>query len=479
MKFRQKTYHIAILTVLCAIAAVVYTHRIAQESIWNDEWFTIHNISQPTLQKSIDEIVYTENTPPLYFLLLRLWTADDTDNIVRIRLFSVVWAIGALIAAYLLAVSISGRGAALITGLLMVGSPYILWYAQEARNPTMEMCIALLLAGSFYRYEKTRSARWLLLTAVIQLAGLYTHYYFVFMIPVQFIYLCLFSSKKQIFHWTAAMIPAGLLFAFWIPNMLEQIAMARSGWLQQPSLYFPIQLFSAFSVGLFFILRENVTIAAIFLFTLLFAAGIFVRRFRRDKNWTVTMPLTRETLLPVLCFFIPLLCAYLISFIKPIAYEGKRYLILILPFFYIIIARGALSFQRQWVAALVTVAMLTTSSIFMNDIYSAHQKRYWKRTARLIEKLSKPGDALFSTEYTDGNVLTFYGTGYAKLIEIPDFKEFRKSVSPYRRLWYVAYVEGTFEEKLLDSAYRMIEAKTFSNPVGYHIRLVLYDCSDT
>ncbi len=476
MILRKNILRLIIIGMLALVSCVVYMYGIDQESIWVDEWYTVRSVKQPSVSESIAMVVDGENTPPAYFLLLREWAGNTPTDLHRLRCFSVMWAVGCVVLIYWLGTMLAGGAAGGISALLVVCSPYVLWYAQEARNSAMAMFVAMALVMVFYQYARRTGLWWLLATACMQLFALYTHYYFVLFIPAQFLYLYMRSTRRKLLYWIGAMVPVGCLFALWIPRMLEQMSINRSNWLLAPNIYFPVQLLSAFSAGIFYELRQPVAIIVTTLFAICFLMGIFMIHINR-RGMSCRVRFSDETVLLLLFLCVPIVSAYLISHVKPIMYEGKRYLIVVLPFFYIIAARGIIRIRRRWIALLVTLAIMSCSVLFMTDIYKGTQKRYWRQTAHIIEKNSKPDDALYSIDYTKGGVLDYYGTGYAKKEIIPDFRLFKKHLRPYKRVWFIAYSENTFEEKQLSNALRLIEAKTLVNPAGYKLRLVLYDCS--
>jgi uncharacterized membrane protein len=476
MQFKRQGLKLLVITALAVMSWLVYTYLIDQESIWIDEWFTIRSISQVTVSQAVAMVVDGENTPPAYFLLLRWWAGSNPNDLKRLRCFSALFATGSVLLAYLFGSVISGSAVGIVFALLTLCSPYVLWYAQEARNSSFAMFLALLLVSLFYLYAKRRRLLYLVAVAALQLIGLYTHYFFLFFIPAQCLYLLLRSTRGQLVRWLAAMVPVGVIFVLWIPRLLEQMAMNRANWLTTPTTYFPLQILGAFSSGIFYELNQSAAIMTTCLFGVLFIYGLFSMLCSRRRIQCV-LRFDDENLLLLIFFFVPILSAYFISFAKPILYEGKRYLIVVLPLFHLIVARGVAMNRRRWTAVLLTVLLISFSAFFMQEIYTKIQKRYWKQASAIIEARSKPGDAIYSTDYTQGGVLSYYGTGYAKNVEISDFTLFKKHLRPYERLWYVAYVENTFEERTFNSNLRLIEARTLTNSAGYHIRIALYDCS--
>jgi len=126
-------------------------------------------------------VVLSDTSPPLYYLLLDGWTRALGTGDAALRLFSLLWAVLAAPFIWLLARELAGRPAAWTALVLYAWSPSSVFYSLEGRMYSLVWFFAVALAWQTLRVSRTGSrpaalATWLLLAA----AGLYTHYFFLF-----------------------------------------------------------------------------------------------------------------------------------------------------------------------------------------------------------------------------------------------------------------------------------------------------------
>ena len=461
--------------VLMLLAGGLFTFRINQESIWNDEWFTAHNISQPGLCPVIKEIVYTENTPPVYFLLLKCWALGGyIDNIVWLRLFSVLFAVLSVWGIYLLAESVTGnKPVSLITSLLLATSPYVLWYAQEMRNVTFSMFLAIFMMYHFRQYCHTDQKKYFYLAVLFQLTGLFTHYYFTLFIPAQLLYLYFADIKPKRRKWWTAVIIMGLVFALWIPFLWDQVSMNRSGWLQKPGFYFPIRLIASFTAGYLFPFKEQLAALPVMICGVLFVIGLGNLVTDR-KRIILSFNYRSYKIFTAVFFIVPVLLAFCLSFVKPIVFGGRRYLVIVLPLFFIAVSQGLISLKNRKIIGLILPLILIFNIFFMIDIYKNRQKRAWDKTSLLIKKYALPGDCVFSTDYTEGKILDYYGISKAELVYTKDIRLVKKTVRPYKRVWYIATAPNLMEQMALASFMKEVFTKQLPTSIGDSVWVTLY-----
>lgn len=468
----------AILTGIVLLAACLFLFRIGQEDMWNDEWFSYNLTNQPDIASFFDELVYTENTPPLYFLLLRCWSANGAHTaIVHLRLFSTLWAIAAVLMMFFAAREVFDTRTGLWGALLCAISPYVVWYAQEARNPSMEMCISVILFWSFVRYIKSGSIAALVVLGICNVIGLFTHYFFILLLPAQWIYLMMYGSRLQKWHGSAMLAGASLLFAVWIPSLWGQISMNRSGWLEPPTVFFPLELLAAFSNGIFYLNNQLIAGIGMMVCSALALFGLLDWSYK-SKQRCVTLRYDSLRIAVILFFCTPLILAFCISWIKPIMFEGKRYLILILPYFLMCAAHGIRRIRSVKTAVIVVCVLSVCNGIFLYNLYAQRQKRPWKQATLLIEHYARPGDLFLSTDYTEGKLLLYYGLKTPQFVDIPDYRAYKKHLRGYNRLWFVSDTDGSEANILFGNRLPLISSRTFPNDQHQLITVMLFDLSN-
>ncbi|HEX5192587.1 MAG TPA: glycosyltransferase family 39 protein, partial [Solirubrobacteraceae bacterium] len=84
---------------------------------------------------------------------------------------------------------IAGPRAAAIAGLLVAVSPLMVWFSQEARAYALGALLSSLTVLCVAGYERSRCARWLAGWAVAAALGLATHYFLVFVVAPEIVWL--------------------------------------------------------------------------------------------------------------------------------------------------------------------------------------------------------------------------------------------------------------------------------------------------
>ena len=176
----KQLWWVAALTLTASAALGVRLARLDSEPFWLDEVCTA-NFNAGTVS-SVLHAYATDVHPPLYGILLHLWSAVVGTSEAALRGYSTVFSILGLLFAVLLTREITGdRWAALGAGLLLAVNPLDIWYAREARMYEQAACLMTVATWVLWRWLRredaarppgTLAAAYGLLAALL----LYTHY---------------------------------------------------------------------------------------------------------------------------------------------------------------------------------------------------------------------------------------------------------------------------------------------------------------
>lgn len=224
---------------------------LIQNSIRLDEaqslWQTSHSVTG-TL-KVIAQDVHV----PLYHMLLHFWQLGFGQSIEAARTLSLLFFLATIPVVYLLARRILSVNWSLFVVLLFSFSPFMNWYANEARMYTLLVFVASLSQLFFLRLIETRGKRGWLGYALTALVGIYTHYFFFFNLATQGLYFL--ATRKEYARGMLLKFLAlagGLLVAFlpWFLYFQSQgSASNTSPNLQKPSSVDFFNVYSQFSFG--------------------------------------------------------------------------------------------------------------------------------------------------------------------------------------------------------------------------------------
>ncbi len=163
---------------LCAVG--LRLTRLGAAQLWLDEVLTARWVAMPW--DALVRTAVTDNHPPLYFALLKLWTLIAGDSAFALRLPSAVLSAAVVALVALLALRLAGRRAARSAAWLAALSPYLLHYGQEARMYALVSALAAWLTLEAVRVVRAPGARPGVGFALAAAALATTHYYGTFVV---------------------------------------------------------------------------------------------------------------------------------------------------------------------------------------------------------------------------------------------------------------------------------------------------------
>ena len=179
---------------LAAILAAGFVLRVATidtRGLWLDEAVSLDQASR-TLAGTIATQVGGVH-PPLFHILMHFWIQLVGTGEVALRSFALLFGMAAIAAAWWAGRVLLSRRAGLLAAGIIALSPYHIWYSQEARMYTMMLFFALLSLGWLgLAIRHGTPGRW---TAyfVVTLLGLYTHYFFAFLVIGEVLHFVVFE----------------------------------------------------------------------------------------------------------------------------------------------------------------------------------------------------------------------------------------------------------------------------------------------
>jgi hypothetical protein len=189
----------------------------------------------------------SDTSPPLYYLLLYVWTlaAGTTDS--ALRGFTVFWWAASVPLVWQLGRSLGGRRAASAAVTLFSFSPLSVFYGTEGRMYSLLWFFTLAAASLTLRLG-LRGARpaTVALWALASAGGLLTHYFFLFVWSAFVSWLLVFPGRSRRASTVAAVLSVGVLIAPWYILLPESLAGWRvtSDWLQmRPERFHPAVAF--------------------------------------------------------------------------------------------------------------------------------------------------------------------------------------------------------------------------------------------
>lgn len=320
-----------LLFAICALAALVRVLVMARSGLWADEVFSLatatgHSLEHPAaaakpnlgdfvelnrpvtaeeLRKYLKHesppasparvvraVLLSDTSPPLYYLLLYVWTLVFGTSDIALRLFSTVCSLACLPVLADLARRSAGRAAVIPTCVLFALSPLAIYYSTEGRMYSLLwLCVLATTWATLALYDRGGGIRVYALWVAASVSGFLTHYFFVFPWIAIAAFLMLRPGKLPRAHLAACVFVTVMMLLPWYVKLPESLGNWRitQGWLKlRPGNFFWLTAFFDFIVQFFsggahqlWIGHTTTYFSALILFAVI--GYVMVRRLRRHS----------------------------------------------------------------------------------------------------------------------------------------------------------------------------------------------------
>lgn len=369
---------VALLVVFAGLIAFM----IGRFSVWIDESASLLLVG-PNSYSEIYRRTAVDTHPPLWYWVLKPWLDVFGVSVVAARAQSAVFMIAALGVWYHLLRSWFSRSLALLALLLMVTNPMLLHYAVEGRMYAFGVLlvgVGCVLITGHWRWRWL--AYWLCAVAM-----LYTHYFLVFAVAAQFVYLLLRRRDQSLSVLCILIYGASIVVAYvpWLPHALRQTSAIVTGyfWIG------PIAPSTVLSYVLHAFLHrfdndlQNVRIFPGLLYLAAWAAALIRAGRARGGPFALLWCVVA----------VPWACLFIVSCepLRPVFHA--RYVIFGLPALIALLAAGALGLTGRW--RTFVIAVLLVGHLAGIDMVRyrgfADWRSYWTMK-RIAREVSQPID---------------------------------------------------------------------------------------
>jgi len=337
---------------------------IAHESLWFDESYTAALMNHSL--KDIIEITSTDSHPPLYYLLLRIFSAVFGRSVFALRAFSVVGTAALASLGIGPVRRIFGNRYALVYSFLIFALPISFSMSQEARMYTWS---AFFVAGSalmgYLAYLENKKTDWIAF-GLFSIAAAYTHYYALLaaVIICGLLLVYMLAGKKKIAPY---LITGGALIAAYLPWLFklsrQVVRVAGDFWIPPvtgevitKTLVYPfLNKFSYYE-------SIRLTNYAFYLAVAFIVFGIIYRIVKKDSKG-------KMAIFAISGYALTLLAGIIASFvIRPVLVE--RYIMPVFGLFVLGLAYGIGSLGKRIlpIAACVVLVLMSVSQIKYNMV---------------------------------------------------------------------------------------------------------------
>jgi mannosyltransferase len=225
------------------VGALLRLYRLGDESLWLDEVYSVLDVTT----RSLPEIVLLPLDKlhlPVYYLILRFWTALFGFSEASLRAPSAFFGIASIVAIYLVATRLYDEQVGVLSAAVLALSSYHVHYSQETRMYSLFVLLTILSYYWLLRLAAERSRRSAAgyLGTTILLA--YTHPFSLFVLLAQNIYVFvapLFGQHETLTvsfrRWIPLQTVLGALIAPWLALALASSTDDSVGqWIEEPVL---------------------------------------------------------------------------------------------------------------------------------------------------------------------------------------------------------------------------------------------------
>jgi mannosyltransferase len=219
---------LAPLASLVLLGGVVRFSTLDAQSLWYDEILTARLVRME-FTEMLAALPELESNPPLYSTLAWLWGQGFGTGEVGLRSLSALLGTVTIPIAYGAGSTLVSRRAGLLLAAIVAVNPLLVWYSQEARAYALLTMLGALSFLFFARSlrEPTRGnlAGW----AVSSILALQTHYFAVFLIGAEAVWLLVFVARRS--HVAIAAAGVAAATAALLPLALEQRSTGQGAWM--------------------------------------------------------------------------------------------------------------------------------------------------------------------------------------------------------------------------------------------------------
>jgi uncharacterized membrane protein len=311
-------------------------YRLGAHDFWYDEMYSVGYANDP----------WRNWNAPLYGIMLHFWAKIFGFSEFSLRFPSMLFNFFTTVVLFLLGKELFNKKTAILATLLMVLSPFHLWYAQEARDYAMVVFLGTLSSYIlFLAIRENKIKKWVAFT-LVSLAGIYTNYFYIFLALAQFLYV-FYISKFRLTKVQASFLLVAGAFCFYIPRFAAKFSHIAMGfWVPTPEWRFLGVTLQNFMLGysgtaLLYELSYLLTLTLLVL---------LIRTISKEKKSH------QGIIFCIFLFVIPIGAVFLFSKFFVSVYLARG-LLLFSPYFYLFIACPVMDLRRV-VAGIVSFILI-------------------------------------------------------------------------------------------------------------------------
>ena len=429
-----------LLILIQLVAAIILSSII---TIWIDEAYTLNTTSKG-IGYAFTQAIGFEGQPPLYFVLVAAWRIIS-KSIFWARMFSILSiSISILYVHYISKQFVNQLNAFLIT-LLFALHPVVTWAAIEIRPYALLIMFCAMNIYYFTKYCTNPDTKNRIKYIIVAVLGLFTHYYFGFILLANGVYL-LIKDRKFFFKKYIVDMIVPLVFLIAFAKLIIANTSLHVNNFNSDRSDLDIPNFIRYRIEYYTILNPELNlrgwganmykiIFGVFIFIVLMLQaqnGSFKKLFQNwkkvlasgpGKNHVKKIVIISKNGLPLNYYLIIslvlLFCMSLVYWILGQFFVSMRYnVILLLPLF-ILFSSAMFSIipwkKIFWIFASILLIIYTIANYKTNYKF----KDSISEIAKFFNKEEKPNEPIFIYRNTEALVFSYYYHGINRMFPLP------------------------------------------------------------
>lgn len=395
-----------------AILLVYLSYKI---NISEDEAYTL-NTSSRDLAGVVRQSYHFEGQPPFYFIMISLWRLIY-PGIFFAKLFSLVCIGLSAWVFYRLVQYFSGIECSKWLLILFLLNPFTVWAALEMRTYGFLILLSTLSIYFFFRYYFENKNKFLYGFLILSLLGIYTQYFFIFLIAASALSILIFKGWKPFIIFSLYLIPVGILF---LPNFFYlqgQIQMHETKEFVQFSF---IRVFDIIHSSQGLVLSINLVpdawinrvIRLIFLLIFLYALLKLYKASPKKNN-----PYLKKLKI-ILLMVLTLISLFSLGVIITDIGFDMKYMAVVFPLFILLFTVFNIFTNKNRRLVYGTISVYFITLLILNYLHPVKTYDY-KSVAKYIQLISAPGQPILIYRPAIALPFSHYYKGKNKIVPIP------------------------------------------------------------
>jgi uncharacterized membrane protein len=328
-----KKYKIVLPIILVCLYIFLRFWNFTGACLFFDEIFSVH-AAKHSWDSMLWFVAQDLVHPPFFYVLLKIWILLGGESLFWLRLFPVSFSIIVLIPFALLCKELKLNYSSFVLSLTFFAvNGCLIKYAQEIRMYSLLLCFGLFSTWLFVRFLNQKNGLiWLIIVNILMVN---THYFGWLIVLSQVISILVLQreSLKKILMMFGL---TGLSFLPWIWQIWQAAKVNANyrqnlDWAERPTFstiyHFINDLIEPFYFQQTTAERaEIILVTAPLIFVLIVSTLLYMQNWREEKE---------KTILLIILLKLPIIIAFIASWIFPVSVWGTRHLILAFPLLFI------------------------------------------------------------------------------------------------------------------------------------------------